>query len=74
VITASAVHQLNGRIEPHLLPPHFSYKPELFPAVMFRRERLHFICHLSGKMMNPPPKKLTATIELNYIWKWRYTP
>lgn len=51
VITTSAAHQLNGRIDPYQLPPHFSYEPELFPAVMFRRERLHYICHLSGKMM-----------------------
>lgn len=51
IITASAAHQLNGRIDPQQLPPHFSYEPELFPAVMFRREGLHYICHLSGKMM-----------------------
>lgn len=51
VITASAAHQLNGRIDPRQLPPHFSYEPELFPAVMFRREGFHYICHLSGKMI-----------------------
>jgi TATA-box binding protein (TBP) (component of TFIID and TFIIIB) len=33
------------------LPKDFSYEPELFPAVMFRRHGMHFICHLSGKTM-----------------------
>jgi len=51
VIIASATHELNGRIDPRRLPLHFNYEPELFPAVMFRREGLHYICHLSGKMM-----------------------
>jgi len=51
VITASATHELNGRIDPRRLPLHFSYEPELFSAVMFPREGLHYICHLSGKMM-----------------------
>ena len=51
VITDSAAYQLNGRIDPRRLPLHCSYEPELFPVVMFRREGLHYICHLSGKMM-----------------------
>lgn len=51
VITASASHLLSGRIDPHRLPLHFSYEPELFPAVMFRRKGLHYICHLSGKIL-----------------------
>ena len=51
VITASAAHRLNGRIDPQHLPQDFSYEPEFFPAVMFRRSGLHFTCHLSGIML-----------------------
>ena len=51
VVTASAAHQLTERIDPTRLPKDFSYEPELFPAVMFRRHGMHFICHLSGKTM-----------------------
>jgi TATA-box binding protein (TBP) (component of TFIID and TFIIIB) len=51
VVTASAANQLNERIDQTRLPKDFSYEPELFPAVMFRRHGMHFICHLSGKTM-----------------------
>lgn len=51
VVTASATHQLSGRIHPQHLPQDFSYEPELFPAVMFRRTSLHFTCHLSGILL-----------------------
>ena len=51
VVTASAAHQLTERIDPTRWPKDFSYEPELFPAVMFRRHAMHFICHLSGKTM-----------------------
>ena len=51
VATTSAVHQLSDRIDPTRFPKEFSYEPELFPAVMFRRHGMHFICHLSGKTM-----------------------
>ena len=51
VVTVSACHQLTDRIDPTRLPKDFSYEPELFPAVMFRRHGMHFICHLSGKTM-----------------------
>jgi hypothetical protein len=44
-----AAHQLTDRNDPTRLPKDFSYEPELFPAVMFRRHGMHFICHLSGK-------------------------
>ena len=49
VFPESAVHQLSDRIDPTRLPKYFSYEHELFPAVMFRRRGMHFICHLSGK-------------------------
>jgi TATA-box binding protein (TBP) (component of TFIID and TFIIIB) len=51
VVTASAAHQLTDRIDPTRLPKNISYEPELFPAVIFRRHGMHFICHLSGKTM-----------------------
>ena len=51
LVTTSAVHQLSDRIDPTRFPKEFSYLPELFPAVMFRRHGMHFICHLSGKTM-----------------------
>ena len=51
MVTASAAHQLIERIDPTRLPKDFSYEPELFPAVMFLRHGMHFICHLSGKTM-----------------------
>jgi TATA-box binding protein (TBP) (component of TFIID and TFIIIB) len=50
-VTVSAAHQLTDRIDPTGLPKDFSYEPELFPVVMFRRHGIHFICHLSGKTM-----------------------
>lgn len=51
IVTASAVHQLSSRIDPAHLPSCYSYEPELFPAVMFRRHGMHFTCHLSGKVI-----------------------
>ena len=51
ILTASGVHQLSGRVDPELLPQEFSFEPEIFPAVMFRRHGIHFICHLSGKIL-----------------------
>lgn len=51
LVTASAVHQLSGAIEPRQLPKDFTFEPELFPAVMFRRHGMHFTCHLNGKML-----------------------
>jgi hypothetical protein len=49
--------QLTSRIDPTRLPKDFSYEPELFPAVMFRRHGMHFICHLSGKKMKTGIKR-----------------
>ncbi|VDI51053.1 Hypothetical predicted protein [Mytilus galloprovincialis] len=51
ILTASASHQLSGRVDPYRLPSEFSFEPEIFPAVMFRRHGMHFTCHLSGKIM-----------------------
>ena len=51
IVTASGVYQLGGRLDPRRLPITFSYEPEIFPAVMFRRCGMHFTCHLSGKTL-----------------------
>ena len=47
LITASAC--LCGKINPASFSE--GYEPELFPALMFKRDGLHFICHLSGTLM-----------------------
>ena len=51
VVTASASHRLETRFKPESIPFPYTYEPELFPAVMFRRERIHFTLHLSGAML-----------------------
>ncbi|CAG2220672.1 TBP [Mytilus edulis] len=53
ILTASASHQLSGRVDPYRLPSEFSFEPEIFPAVMFRRHGMHFTCHLSGGISRP---------------------
>lgn len=65
IVTVSAVHQLSGKIDPTNLPIHFSYEPELFPAVMFRRDDLHFTCHLSGKVIITGIKR---DLDLETLW------
>ena len=32
-------------------PPNHRYEPELFPAIMFNREGVHFTLHLSGSLI-----------------------
>ena len=53
LVTASAVHKLSGRINVKSLCriQDFQYNPELFPAVMLRRQGIHFTCHLSGSLL-----------------------
>lgn len=53
LITASAVHKLSGVIDLKHLSPilNFNYDPELFPAVMLRRQGIHFTCHLRGTIL-----------------------
>ena len=51
LVTASAVHQLSERLDLERLQMDFSYEPELFPAVMFRRQGMHFTCHFTGKVL-----------------------
>ena len=53
LVTASAVHKLSGRrnVKSLCRIQDFQYNPELFPAVMLRRQGIHFTCHLSGSLL-----------------------
>ena len=51
VITTSATHQLNGTINPRMFQEDRCCEPEIFAGLMFYRDGLHYICHLSGKVM-----------------------
>ena len=51
VITASATHRLENVVRPENIPVRYRYEPELFPALMFRREGVHFTLHLSGSLI-----------------------
>jgi TATA-box binding protein (TBP) (component of TFIID and TFIIIB) len=57
VITTSATHQLNVTINPRMLQEGRCYEPEIFAGLMFYRDDLHYICHLSGKVMITGIKK-----------------
>lgn len=60
LVSASACHKLSGKININSLSPglNFSYNPELFPAVMLRREGIHFTCHLRGTVLITGIKRL----------------
>ena len=51
VITASTTHQLENIVRPENIPDSYRYEPELFPALMFKREGVHFTLHLSGSLI-----------------------
>jgi transcription initiation factor TFIID TATA-box-binding protein len=53
LITASAYHTLSGSIDWYTFCKESgaSYEPELFPTVMFKKGRIHFSCHLNGKLI-----------------------
>ena len=51
IVTASASHRLENPVRTENIPVSFRYEPELFPAIMFRREGLHFTLHLSGALI-----------------------
>jgi TATA-box binding protein (TBP) (component of TFIID and TFIIIB) len=57
VITTSATHQLNGTINPRMFQEGRCCEPEMFAGVMFYLDGLHYICHLSGKVMITGIKK-----------------
>ncbi|KAJ8307840.1 hypothetical protein KUTeg_014623 [Tegillarca granosa] len=49
LVTASAAHELSRRIKS--IPQNFDYEPEIFPALMNKRKKIHFTCHFSGKVL-----------------------
>lgn len=53
LVTAYAFHKLSSRLDVNSISPalNFSYDTELFPAVMMRRNDIHFTCHLSGSVL-----------------------
>lgn len=60
LVTASACHKLSGKVNASSLSKslNFSYDPELFPAVMLRRDGIHFTCHLRGTVLITGIKRL----------------
>ena len=57
VITTSATHQLNGTTNPRMFQKDRCYEPEIFAELMFYRDGIYYICHLSGKVMITRIKK-----------------
>jgi TATA-box binding protein (TBP) (component of TFIID and TFIIIB) len=51
VVTASATHQLEETVRIRNIPFKFTYEPEIFPGVRFRREGLHFALHFSDVLI-----------------------
>ncbi len=53
LITASAYHTLSGSIDwsTFCRESGSSYEPEIFPTVMFKKEKINFSCHLNGKLL-----------------------
>jgi transcription initiation factor TFIID TATA-box-binding protein len=66
--TASAVHELSSTIKLESIPigSGFSYEPELFPAIMARRDGVHFTCHFSGKIIITGIKRPRDICEIVY--------
>lgn len=67
-VTASAFHKLSSRLDVNSISPalNFSYDPELFPAVMMRRNDIHFTCHLSGSVLITGIKRPKDLDEIVY--------
>ena len=57
IITASASHRLDGKVKLEHIPFKYRYEPELFPAIMFKREDIHFTLHFSGALIITGIKK-----------------
>ena len=53
LLTASAAYDLGGRpdIESMKMFVGITYEPELFPAMMLKKDGIHYICHLNGKVL-----------------------
>lgn len=67
-VTASAFHKLSSRLDLNSISPalNFSYDPELFPAVMMRRNDIHFTCHLCGSVLITGIKRPKDLDEIVY--------
>ncbi|KAK3105251.1 hypothetical protein FSP39_020839 [Pinctada imbricata] len=57
IITASASHRLDGKVTLEHIPFKYRYEPELFPAIMFKRNNIHFTLHFSGVLIITGIKK-----------------
>ena len=66
VVTVSASFKLNCPIELTKVCRYYSgtYDPELFPAVMFTKDSIHFTCFHSGTVLMTGIKR---ECQLNYI-------
>ena len=51
VLTVSASHRFDDRVTLDCIPFDFKYDPELFPAIMFKRQGIHFTLHFSGTLL-----------------------
>lgn len=67
-VTASAFHKLSSRLDLNSISPalNFSYDPDLFPAVMMRRNDIHFTCHLCGSVLITGIKRPKDLDEIVY--------
>lgn len=67
-VTASAFHKLSSRLDLNSISPalNFSYDPELFPAVMMRRNDIHFTYHLCGSVLITGIKRPKDLDEIVY--------
>ena len=57
IVTASATHRLETRVKLENVPLPYTYEPERFPAIMFKREGVHFTLHFSGVLIVTGIKK-----------------
>ena len=77
IVTMSAVHTLSQPLNLRQLARdmNWQYEPELFPALMFQREGIHFTCFKTGKVIITGIKKISeldstvvaAIIELELL-------
>ena len=68
VITLSAIHTLSRPCNLRQLAKDLNafYEPELFPALMFKREGVHFTCFSTGKVIVTGIKKITQLNDV--VW------
>lgn len=51
IITASACHRFDEIVRLQNIPFDYTYNPEVFPAIMFKRGGIHFTLHFSGALL-----------------------